>query len=138
MPLRGLVLKLTAVWAAAATLYTFSGAGPLTPAGPRRLLLQPEQQQLDPLQARLASMDPAALSLLRTGKQPAGGAARSGRVGGPSAPLPPADAAVLGRCRAPADGGAPLPQLRREGGWEGGEPSRDGNVTVVTALHIDQ
>lgn len=136
MPLRGLVLKLTAVWAAAATLYTFGGAGPLTTAGPRRLLLQPDQQ-LSPLQARLANMDPAALHLLRTGQRPEGSTARSGRVGGPTATLP-ADAAVLGRCRAPADGGTPLPQLRRAGGWQGGEPSRDGNVTVVTALHIDQ
>lgn len=41
-------------------------------------------------------------------------------------------------CRDPDLDAPPLPQLQRVAGWEGDEPSKDGNATIVTTLHAEQ
>lgn len=126
--------------AACALLLLAASSGGL--AGPsRRLLLSPHPQPgATPASSspRLSATAAAALERLRLATQQ-----RSGRVGGSSLRLPPgpgldAAAAASQRCRGPEPGAASLPLLTRRAGWEGSSPAKDGNVTVVTSLHVDQ
>lgn len=67
-----------------------------------------------------------------------------GRVGGSLVQLPASAAnstaylAASQRCRPAPEGSPPLPELKRAGAWEGAQPARGGNTTVVTTLHVDR
>ena len=145
MSLRQPQWRLVAACAAACALLLLaaSSRGLAALGPPRRLLLSPNPQPgAGPpgsgSSPRTSPAAAAALERLRLAAQ-----LRSGRVGGSSLRLPPGpgpDAAATAhqRCRGPEPGAPPLPQLTRQAGWEGDSPAKDGNVTVVTSLHVDQ
>lgn len=133
--------RLAATCLAASTmlLLAASSSGLAGLAVPRRVLLQPQPVKLPQPgdgSSRLHSSAAVAEALQRLGKQQ-----HSGRVGGATVPVAPAADAyrhTSQRCRAPDTSTPPLPQLKRAAAWEGAAPDKDGNVTVITSLHVDQ
>lgn len=133
-------MKALALWvAAAATILLLAATSTqLGWAVQRRVLLQ---------QPRVGA-DMGAAPRPPTPIRPASslGAKRSpGRVEGPRTmlELPSEGAAARYRaayqlCRGPDKGAPPLPKLKRAVGWPGEDPTRDGNTTIVTSLHVEQ
>lgn len=133
----GGVLKL-ALWgvAAATILFVAASTSGLAVTVQRRVLLQPQP---------VRGPDLASLIPKHPGKGPSN--EHSGRVegatvrlaagggGGGQAPRFPR---AYQLCRAPDKDAAPLPKLRRAVMWEGEDPTKDGNTTIVTTLHVEQ